>query len=254
MKRLKAFLGASIPLALGVVFLSTASQSASAACQLNAPGGQVKHVVYITFDNVHLRRDNPNVPSDLEQMPNLLNFIQNNGTISGNHHTPLISHTATDILTALTGVYGERMGIPVANSYGFFRPDGSVGFNSSFLYWNALAGDGKPEMINDLGKTAPAPWVPFTRAGCDVGAFSVANIEFESVPADVNTVFGASSPEGIEANNPARPTLTSSASRFTARRAARSATTAMAGTICCPTSQADMSASRRCTAISTYNR
>jgi hypothetical protein len=152
---------------------------------------------------VHLRRDNPNVPSDLEQMPNLLNFILDNGTISGNHHTPLISHTATDILTAQTGVYGDRMGIPVANSYGFFRNDGSVGFSSSFLYWTALAGDGKPQMVNENGKTAPAPWVAFTRAGCDVGGFSVANIEFESVPADVNTVFGAGSPEGIEANNAA---------------------------------------------------
>ena len=134
MKRLKDFLGASIPLALSVVFLGAASQSASAACLLNSPGGQVKHVVHIVFDNVHLRRDNPDVPSDLEQMPNLLNFIQNNGTISGNHHTPLISHTATDILTAQTGVYGNRMGIPVSNSYGFFKPDGSVGFTSSFLY------------------------------------------------------------------------------------------------------------------------
>src|SRR3984893_4635579 len=198
MKRFKAFLGAS---ALGVVFLGAASQSASAACQLNSPGGQIKRVVHIVFDNVHLRRDNPDVPSDLEQIPNLLNFIQSNGTISGNHHTPLISHTATDILTAQTGVYGDRMGIPVANSYGFFKPDGSVGFNSSFLYWTAVSGDGKPQMINELGKTAPAPWVPFTRAGCDVGGFSVANIEFESVPADVNTVFGAGSPEGIEANN-----------------------------------------------------
>jgi arylsulfatase A-like enzyme len=198
MKRFKAFLGAS---ALGVVFLGAASQSASAACQLNSPGGQIKRVVNIVFDNVHLRRDNPDVPSDLEQIPNLLNFIQSNGTISGNHHTPLISHTATDILTAQTGVYGDRMGIPVANSYGFFKPDGSVGFNSSFLYWTAVSGDGKPQMINELGKTAPAPWVPFTRAGCDVGGFSVANIEFESVPADVNTVFGVGSPEGIEANN-----------------------------------------------------
>jgi hypothetical protein len=45
--------------------------------------------------------------------------------------------------------------------------------------------------------------VPFTRAGCDVGGFSVANIEFESVPADVNTVFAAGSPEVIEANTPA---------------------------------------------------
>jgi len=75
MKRLKDFLGASIPLALGAVFLGAASPSASAACLLNSPGGQIKHVVHIVFDNVHLRRDNPDVPSDLEQMPNLLNFI-----------------------------------------------------------------------------------------------------------------------------------------------------------------------------------
>ena len=203
MIRLTTLFRASLPAALGVLFLGTASQSAFAACQLNSPNGQVKHVVYITFDNVHLRRDNPNVPSDLEQMPNLLNFITKNGIVSGNNHTPLISHTAHDIVTALTGVYGERSGIPVANSYGFFRADGSVGFTSSFLYWTALGGDGKPEMLNELGKTAPAPWVPYTRAGCDVGAFSVANIEFESVPGDVNTVFGATSPEGIEANNPA---------------------------------------------------
>ena len=34
----------------------------------------------LTFDNVHFFRDNPNVPSDLEMMPNLLNFFENNGT------------------------------------------------------------------------------------------------------------------------------------------------------------------------------
>jgi hypothetical protein len=154
-------------------------------------------VINIVFDNVHLRRDNPNVPSDLEQMPNLLNFLQNNGTVNGNHHTPLISHTAHDIVTGLTGVYGDRNGIPVANSYGFFNANGSVGVSSSFLYWTALGGDGKPEMINELGKTAPAPWVPYTRAGCDVGAFSVANIEFERVPDDVTTFFGAGSPQDV---------------------------------------------------------
>jgi hypothetical protein len=203
MRRLKTLFRASLPAALGVMLLGTASQSASAACQLNSPGGLVKRVVYITFDNVHLRRDNPNVPSDLELMPNLLNFIQDNGVVSGNNHTPLISHTSHDIVTALTGVYGDRNGIPVANSYGTFQPDGSIKFTSSFLYWTALGGDGKPEMLNELGKTAPAPWVPYTRAGCDVGAFSVANIEFETIPGDVNTVFGATSPEGIEANNPA---------------------------------------------------
>src|ERR1700716_2864329 len=195
MRRMKDFLGASIPLMLVAIFLSAASQTASARCQFDSPGGQVKRVINIVFDNVHLRRDNPDVPSDLEQIPTLLNFIQNNGTISGNHHTPVISHTATDILTAQTGVYGDRMGIPVSNSYGYFKPDGSVGFSSSFLYWTALSGDGKPQMINEDGKTFPAPWVPFTRAGCDVGAFSVANMEFESLPADVGTVFGTGSPE-----------------------------------------------------------
>src|SRR5262250_1628973 len=149
MKRVHTLVGAAASL-LAATWLSTGS--AQAACNL---GPNIKHVVHITFDNVHLRRDNPNVPSDLEQIPNLLNFILNNGVITGNHHTPLISHTATDILTTLTGVYGDRMGVPVANSYGFFRPDGSVGFSTSFLYWTALSGtppaggDGKPQMINE---------------------------------------------------------------------------------------------------------
>jgi arylsulfatase A-like enzyme len=197
MKRLRTTLCAPISLALGLFLLGAASQSASAACQLNAPGGQTKRVINIVFDNVHLRRDNPNVPSDLEQMPNLLNFLQNNGTVSGNHYTPLISHTAHDIVTALTGVYGDRSGIPVANSYGFFEPNGSIGFTSSFLYWTALGGDGKPEMIDEQGKTAPAPWVAYTRAGCDVGAFSVANVEFERVPDDVTTFYGAGSAQDL---------------------------------------------------------
>jgi hypothetical protein len=189
--------GVAAPLLFGAALLVGESVTAQAACSLQSANNKIKHVVHIQFDNVHLRRDNPNVPSDLEQMPNLLNFMQNNGTVSGNHHTPLISHTATDILTALTGAYGDRMGVPVANSYGFFRNDGSVGFTSSFLYWTALSGDGKPLMINENGKTFPAPWVPFTRAGCDVGAFSVANMEFESLPADVRTVFGTGSPEDV---------------------------------------------------------
>jgi hypothetical protein len=182
-------------LLLGSAILGAGIGGADAACKLNSPGGAIKHVVYIVFDNVHLRRDKPNVPSDLEQMPTLLNFLTNNGFISGNHWTPLISHTADDIVTGLTGVYGDRHGIPVANSYGYFKPDGTVGFSSSFLYWTALAGDGQPEMINENGVTAPAPWVPYTRAGCDVGAFSVANIELENLPADIRTFFGVGSPE-----------------------------------------------------------
>jgi hypothetical protein len=192
----KAFVLAGT-LLLGGGLMAASASGAQATCNLASADGQIKRVIHITFDNVHLRRDNPNVPSDLEQMPSLLNFILNNGTISGNHHTPLISHTATDILTALTGVYGDRMGIPVSNSYGFFRPNGTVGFQSAFTYWTALSGDGLPQMIGQDGKTHPAPWVPFTKAGCDVGAFSVANIEFESLPGDVRTVYGVGSPQDL---------------------------------------------------------
>ena len=72
---------------------------ADAGCQLGSHYSDIKHIVYIQFDNVHLRRDNPNVPSDLEQMPNLLHFLEQEGTLLTNHHTPLISHTSVDILT-----------------------------------------------------------------------------------------------------------------------------------------------------------
>jgi hypothetical protein len=170
--------------------------SGNGSCHLG-PG--VKHVIQIQFDNVHLRRDNPNVPSDLEQMPNLLNFLESQGTLLTNHHTPLISHTSDDIITTLTGNYGDKHGQPVGNSYGFFRANGTVGFSSSFAYWTDPAPDGTPQMVDPRGKIHPAPWVPFTRAGCDVGAFSTANIEFENVTSDINNVFGPSSPEATEA-------------------------------------------------------
>src|SRR6516164_10267680 len=70
-------------------------------------GNGVKHVVQLTFDNVHFFRDNPNVPSDLELMPNLLNFFEGNGTLLTNNHTPLIAHTTDDILSSYTGLYGD---------------------------------------------------------------------------------------------------------------------------------------------------
>src|SRR5882724_3838595 len=53
-----------------------------AGCQL---GNGVKHVVKLMFDNVHFYRDNPNVPSDLEMMPNLLKFFTGNGTLLTNN-------------------------------------------------------------------------------------------------------------------------------------------------------------------------
>jgi hypothetical protein len=182
--------------------------AAQNSCQFNSAQGKIQHVIYIQFDNTHLRRDNPNVPSDLEQMPHLLNFIRSNGALDPNHHTVLISHTANGILTSLTGVYSDRHGIPVANSYVIFRPDGTTAFPSSFFYWTDLvsdvvgasSGDNTFGMLTADGKNAPAPWVPFTRAGCDVGAYSTANIVIERTPFDVAKVFGAGSPEAAESS------------------------------------------------------
>jgi hypothetical protein len=163
-------------------------------------GSGIQHIVQIQFDNVHFRRDNPNVPSDLEQIPSLLNFLKANGTLLANHHTPLISHTSVDILTTLTGVYGAKMGMPIGNTIVYYNPDGSTSFTSSFAYWtDKLGATSVPQMVDRRGKVHPAPWVPFTRAGCDVGAFSVANIEFENVFSDVDNVFGPASSEHAEA-------------------------------------------------------
>jgi hypothetical protein len=177
------------------LFVAALGQPALAQCNL---GNGIKHVVYIQFDNVHFRRDNPNVPSDLEQMPNLLNFLEGNGAFLTNHWTPLISHTSVDIVTALTGVYGDKFGVPIGNSIGLFGPNGVATFPSSFTYWTDLLADGLPEMLDQRGKNAPAPWVPFTRAGCNVGAFSIANMEFENTTTDIDNVFGPNSPQHQE--------------------------------------------------------
>jgi hypothetical protein len=183
------------------------SQPTSASsCQLKSAKGQVQHVIEVQFDNVHFTRDNPNVPSDLEQMPHLLNFIEGNGALLTNHHTPLIAHTATDILTTLTGVYGNDMGVPIANSFRYFNPNGTSNPGVSFAYWTDpifdpstnTPSDSTYNMLTAGGQNAPAPWVPFTRAGCNVGEIATANTILENTATDIPTVFGATSPQAAE--------------------------------------------------------
>jgi hypothetical protein len=188
----------------GLLALGLAA-SARSQCQLNSPSGKIKHVVYVEFDNVHFTRDNPNVPSDLEQMPNLLNFIKQNGALDTGDHTVLISHTANGILATQTGLYSDNTSIFIANSFGDFTPSGSALFPSAFFYWTDLVSDITPAtqdntfaMTTPAGLNVPAPWVPFTRAGCDVGAFSTANIVLERQPFDVKKVFGANSHQAKE--------------------------------------------------------
>ncbi|HMH39316.1 MAG TPA: hypothetical protein VK584_20480, partial [Streptosporangiaceae bacterium] len=124
----------------------------SSACHL---GNGIKHVVDLTFDNVHFFRDNPNVPSDLQMMPNLLNFFEDNGTLMSNNHTPLIAHTANDLLTTATGLYGDRHGMPISNSFQAYNTDGTNGtFGTtdpagSFAYWT--------DPVFDTARTPPGP-------------------------------------------------------------------------------------------------
>jgi hypothetical protein len=189
------------------------ASAAASSCQLKSAKGDIEHVIYLIFDNTHFMRDNPNVPSDLEQMPHLLEFMQSNGTLLTNDHTILISHTAGGILTSFTGMYPDRHGQAVSNSYRYFKADGTTASSSSFKYWTDLVddvgtppADPLPNMVTgDSGtpKNTPAPWVPYTRAGCDFGAVASANIVLENTGTgpngDMTKVFGAGSPEWLEA-------------------------------------------------------
>ncbi|MGH2933555.1 MAG: hypothetical protein ACRDL2_03450 [Gaiellaceae bacterium] len=130
-------------------------------------------MIEITFDNVHYNRDNPNVLSDLEQMPALTNFFTSNGTLLSNNHTPLIAHTADDSLTNYTGLYGDRHGQPLTNTYETYGSGGTVTPKSSFSYWTGTYGldsfpnqpySAKVPAAGSAPSTPPAPWVPFTLA------------------------------------------------------------------------------------------
>jgi len=195
---------AAVTFALGGPAVEAAvanAPAASAGCSL---GNGVKHVIQITFDNVHYNRDNPNVLSDLEQMPALLNFITGKGTLLSNNHTPLIAHTTDDTLTNYTGLYGDRQGQGITNDYETYGAGGTVTEESSFAYWTGSYGlDSFPNQPYSANvpaagappATPPAPWVPFTRAGCDVGDVSTANMELENLNPDLSNVFGTGSPE-----------------------------------------------------------
>jgi hypothetical protein len=194
--------------AAGAVQSAGTAQSAAAAGSSCRLGNGVQHIINITFDNVHFFRDNPNVPSDLEQMPTLYRFLKSNGTVLSNMHTPLIAHTAEDSLAIYSGLYGDRHGQPVSNTYHTYRPDGTVEADTSFVYWTSpvitsarvpSTTDTNPSMVysptvpatkTPPGQIAPEPWVAWNKAGCSVGAFSTANMVLEN-NGDIPTVFGS---------------------------------------------------------------
>jgi hypothetical protein len=79
-----------------------------------------------------------------------------------NNHTPLIAHTADDILTTFTGLYGDRQGMPIANDYVAYNSDGPVGtFGTtdpagSFAYWTDPVFDTAVRWCASWNGTCPA--------------------------------------------------------------------------------------------------
>ena len=206
-------------------------------CQL---ANGVQHVFYIGFDNFHLRRDNDNtvandgdnnhntdtnIPSDLEQVPALYNFLRGTtnagtttdstnwadgrnttytdstpypgGTLLTNEHTPLISHTSVDFTSEYTSLYGDRNGIATSqnseaaytNAFTSGDDDLPVGYSSGFAYWtdpvntSYIPGDNTTVFTTQGSGGAvnpPAPWEPFTKAGCDVGAIAATGFVLEN--------------------------------------------------------------------------
>ena len=150
MRRLIRLASVAALLAMQGLVPSTAAAHTTATVTQNCSlDNGIQHVISITFDNTHLFRDRAGVPSDLEQKPNMLNFMTGNGTLTDNNHTILISHTAGGILTSLTGLYPDRQGLTVTNSYGYFKPDGTTAFSSAFKYWTDKVDDVTATGAND---------------------------------------------------------------------------------------------------------
>jgi hypothetical protein len=185
--------------------LSAGSASAATTCRLG-PNGSIKHVIIVQFDNVHLTRDNANVPSDIEQIPALYDFLKDDGTLLSNDHTVLISHTADGILSTETGLYPDEFGGGVANTFPYLNPTAKSGTStrSLFTYWTDPTSTSDPlftlihgpaSASNPEGINTPAPWASFTRAGCDFAGVGSADMEFENDTSDISNVYGANSPQ-----------------------------------------------------------
>ena len=168
----------------------------------------IKHVIYLQFDNTHLPPRPPEraLRPRADAAPAELHAASN-GTLT-NDHTILISHTAGGILTSLTGLYPDRNGQTVSNSYRYFTPDGTTGLQRRVQVLDrpgrrpAGADDPLPNMVTDaaeddagaVGAVHPrrlrlrrgrAPRTPCSRTLGPDG--------------DMTKVFGAGSPEWNEA-------------------------------------------------------
>src|SRR6202022_1510845 len=107
------------------------------------------------------------------------------------------------------GLYPDHPGQPVGGGWPSLAPDVSSAGAGSSLYWTSRISDGRPgsvansgfNLVSSGGRNVPAPWVPFTRAGCDVGAAGgPAGLVLENTTSDLEAVFGRGSKEVAEAS------------------------------------------------------
>ncbi|MGW5123540.1 hypothetical protein ACWEQ7_05625 [Streptomyces sp. NPDC004069] len=108
--------------------------------------------------------------------------------------------------------------MPVSTTYNTYRPDGTTELNGSFVYWTSPAYNSSARAVSSTepntpsmvysptvpakaGATkqvTPAPWVPYTRAGCSVADYATANMVLQNTNLDIPTVFGQDSAEAAE--------------------------------------------------------
>ena len=183
---------------------------AASGCSLGANGNPVKHVIYLQFDNTHYRRDaagvavRPRADAAPPELP-----AEQRHAVHERPHDPDLAHGGRDPLEPHRPL-PDRNGQTVTNSLRVLpAATARSASRRSFKYWTDQVDatfDPLPNMVTDGQKTTPAPWVPFTRAGCDVGGVGTANIELENTATnatgDMTRVFGAGSPEWNEAPQP----------------------------------------------------
>ena len=207
------------------------AQARARPCQLGNKAGQIKHVIYLQFDNTHFRRDDAErrVGSRADAAPAQLPQGQRHA-LHERPHDPDLAHRGRDPRVADRPLPGPQRADGLEQLRLLRRATGTPRFTSSFKYWTDTVDGDERRRCRTWSATAARPrrrrGLTYTQAGCNVGGVSAANIELENnstaASGDMTRVFGVGLArvergERGDADSSRRPT--SSASRSTARRA-----------------------------------
>ena len=106
------------------------------------------------------------MPSDLELMPHLKQFLEQNGTLLSNVHTPLIAHTADDSLTSTPACTATATACRSATATRPTTADGTTESDGSFVYWTSPVYNSTARAVSSTEPTTPSmvysPTVPAT--------------------------------------------------------------------------------------------